>query len=172
MINFDDVVKVKREGFSFKRVFDHFNCEHCDHKYLKQNLDTAIFNYGVFFLVNSDNGYLGTTCLNPECGKNIVLSSDVELIDTLGRYIVGLLDLKSHRYTSGLQHYSSVNFYPDQIKFIKDYDIKHSLISGPSNFQYKTPPESFQEIPTNRYLSYLPNSKFNTDAILSIWNFN
>jgi hypothetical protein len=62
----------------YRPLLERISCDHCGQAYSKEQLDLAVFLYGIFFLVGKDEGYVGCTC--PSCIKTILMRGSIDLV--------------------------------------------------------------------------------------------
>jgi len=58
-----------------------FPCDHCLKVITSDDLVSALFSYGLIFLIGKDDGYFGIVC--PECQKTTLIQADRKTIESL-----------------------------------------------------------------------------------------
>ncbi len=102
-------------------------CVHCNHYYSMPEFHKAVFLHGIFLLVSSINGYLGTKCINPKCTRTLSFKGTREEVDYIKNDLFSCLDLGSFQIPQpDLRYHSPLKWSPDQYSRLKLFDILHS----------------------------------------------
>lgn len=121
MIDLSKVIEPFESGGTQLYRLREFQCEHCGQAHSESDFNKAAFYYGVYFLIGSKDGYLGTKCINTECTKTLSFKGNQAEIDIVKNHLFSMLDFGQIQLPS-----ANFRYYPP-IKYLPEYDdaLKH-----------------------------------------------
>ena len=160
--------------------FSHFKCGHCGQEYSLNGFREACFLYGFFNLEGEKTGYIGTTCSNKECHKNITLHGDKELYVRLREDILGgdFININDILFQPIYQYYTNIIYDPNQLEEISNFHLPFfPRIPGTDDRKelYYDDLQNYikdHNLSDSKYFSTFQTNKIISDNnIISIWWF-
>lgn len=115
-----------------QNIKNKFKCEYCGQEFTQDSFNIAVFLYGIFFLIGNESGYAGITC--PRCLKTIAREVEKSQIEFLKKSFSDFVYFGNKQFILDLRYFSSVNYFPKNVKAHKDINIPFWDTALPTDF--------------------------------------